>query len=214
MSAETTDNKDRAAAIRTWLMKAPRPASLRVYAHDGKEYDVELRQGAAWSETAVNVAALLPQRIEAMSQDGKLLRAVLVDTLIEKTEAATAQSQAAFAAMQSTDPETQRMLCFATLIERAHERATEAIRETVTQAFSMQREIAESLAQQAATERSTANELTVAIRNLLVQQAQEAAESIKEQEQSPLERMAESFMTGQAAAGAAGAAATPTNGKH
>jgi uncharacterized protein (DUF2267 family) len=198
-------------------MKAPRPVSLRVYSTDGKEYDVELKQGSAWSETAANVAALLPQRIEASSAEGKLLRAVIVDTLVAKEESATAQAQASFLAMQSTDPETQRMICFATLIERAHERATEAIRETVGAAFSMQREIADSLAQQAATERGTANELTTAIRNLLVQQAQEAADAITEQAQSPLERMAESFMTGQSAAGVVGAqaaAAKPTNGKH
>ncbi len=208
----TTDtSKDTAAAIRTWLMKAPRPTALRVYASDGKEYDVELRQGAAWSETAVNVAALLPQRIEA-SSGGKLIRAVIVDTLVAKEEAATVQAQAAFAALQSTDPETQRMICFSTLIERAHERATDAIRETVAQAFSMQREISESLAQQAATERATANELTTAIRNLLVQQAQEAADMIHDKEQSPLERMAENFMQGQALATTA--EAPKPNGKH
>jgi hypothetical protein len=211
-----TDNNpaDRAAAIRTWLMKAPRPSSLRVYSTDGKEYDVELRQGVAWSETAVNVAALLPQRIEASSAEGKLLRAVIVDTLVAKEEQAAQQAQASFVAMQSTDPETQRMICFATLLERAHERATEAIRETVAQAFSMQREISESLAQQSATERATANELTVAIRNLLVQQAQEAADLIADKEESPLERMASSFMSGQAAAQAETAATKPTNGKH
>jgi hypothetical protein len=212
-----TDPTDRAGAIRTWLMKAPRPAALRVYSTDGKEYDVELRQGAAWSETAVNVAALLPNRIEASSAEGKLIRAVIVDTLVAKEENAAQQQQAAFVAMQSTDPETQRMICFATLLERAHDRATEAIRETVGQAFGMQREIAESLASQAATERGTANELTVAIRNLLVQQAQEAADLIVEKETSPLERMAESFMSGQqlAAGNAAAAAETkPTNGKH
>lgn len=210
-----TEPADRAGAIRTWLMKQPRPLALRVYSTDGKEYDVELRQGAAWSETATNVAALLPQRIEASGEGGKILRAVIVDTLVAKEEAAATQTSAAFAAMQSTDPETQRMICFATLIERAHERATEAIRETVGAAFSMQREIADSLAQQAATERGTANELTTAIRNLLVQQAQEAADAITEQAQSPLERMAESFMTGQNAAAATGATpAKPTNGKH
>lgn len=212
-----TDAKaaDRAGAIRTWLMKAPRPVSLRVYSTDGKEYDVELKQGAAWTETATNVAALLPQRIEASSQDGKLLRAVIVDTLFAKEEAAAQQAAASFVAMQSTDPETQRMICFATLLERAHDRATEAIRDTVLQAFSMQREIADSLAQQAATERATANELTAGIRNLLVQQAQEAADAITEQAQSPLERMAESFMTGKNAAAATDAAtAKPTNGKH
>lgn len=210
-----TDNSaDRAAAIRTWLMKAPRPTSLRVYATDGKEYDVELRQGVAWSETAVNVAALLPQRIEAFSADGKLLRAVIVDTLVAKEEAAQAQAQASFAALQSTDPETQRMICFATLLEKAHERATEAIRETVSQAFAMQRDISESLAQQAATERAQANELTVAIRNLLVQQAQEAADLIQEKDESPLEKLATSFMQGQELRKAEEAPTKPTNGKH
>ena len=166
-------------------------------------------------ETATNVAALLPQRIEASGEGGKILRAVIVDTLVAKEEATATQTSAAFAAMQSTDPETQRIICFATLLERAHDRATEAIRDTVLQAFSMQREIADSLAQQAATERATANELTTGIRNLLVQQAQEAADLIHEKEESPLERMAQSFMSGQAAAGAAEASATkPTNGKH
>jgi hypothetical protein len=215
MTTATDKPADRAAAIRTWLMKAPRPASLRVYATDGKEYDVELKQGAAWSDTATNVAALLPQRIEATSQDGKLLRAVIVDTLFAKEEAAAQQAAASFLAMSSSDPETQRMICFATLLERAHDRATEAIRETVVQAFSMQREIAESLAQQAATERGNANELTVGIRNLLVQQAQEAADLIHDKETSPLERMAESFISGQQlAAGSAAAETKPTNGKH
>jgi len=216
-----TDNtKDRAAAIRTWLMKAPRPSALRVYSTDGKEYDVELREGAAWSETAINVAALLPQRIEASSKEGKLLRAVIVDTLVEKEEAAAAQQAASFAAMQSTDPETQRMICFATLLEKAHERATEAIRETVTQAFAMQRDISESLAQQAATERAQANELTVAIRNLLVQQAQEAFDQTSEQAAPALtlEGIAQQFMQGKALAdaqnGAPAAAAAKPNGKH
>lgn len=209
-----TDNApDRAGAIRTWLMKAPRPTALRVYATDGKEYDVELRQGAAWSETATNVAALLPQRIEASSADGKLLRAVIVDTLVAKEEAQAAQAQASFVAMQSTDPETQRMICFATLLTQAHDRATQAIQDTVAQAFAMQRDISASLAEQAATERAQANELTVAIRNLLVQQAQEAADLIGAQETSPLERMAESFVSGQQLA-AANAAEKPTNGKH
>lgn len=203
---------DRAAAIRTWLMRAPRPASLHVYSRDGKEYDVEIKAGVAWSETSISVAALEPERIEALSIDGKLLRATVVNDLVAKEEAAVAQQTAAFASLSSSDPETQRFIAIATLIERAHERATEAIRETVGVAFSKMQEICDSLATQANAAQQSANDLTVGIRNLLIQQAQEAAEEAKG-EPSPLEQMAQSFMSGQAMAEANAQAPKP-NGKH
>jgi hypothetical protein len=210
--------KDRAAAIRTWLMKAPRPHTVRVFGKDAREYDCEIKSGAAWSDTAVSIASLEPVRLEAMSAEGKLLRAVVVDSLIEKEEQAAAHAQTVFQAFQSTDPETQRIIVFAQLIERAHERATTAIQETVGVAFGKMQEICDSLAQQAATDRGSANELTLGIRQLIIQQAQEAAERLTEPETSPLEKMAESFMSGQAMAQAeqpaAAAAAKPTNGKH
>jgi len=212
---------DRSAAVRSWLMKNPRPAKLQVYGRDGKEYDVEIRPGVAWSETAISVTALDPERLEAVNADGKLLRACVVANLVEKEEAAIAQQGAAFAAMQSTDPETQRLIAIATLLERAHERATDAIQQTVGIAFTQLQEICNSLATQATVAQATANELTLGIRNLLIQQAQDAADQIVHEakpEAGPLERLAESFMAGQAMAGAE-AAPTPKpaakpNGKH
>jgi hypothetical protein len=208
--------KDRAAAIRTWLMKAPRPASVRIFAKDGREYDVDIKAGAAWSDTAVSIAALEPVRMEANSAEGKLLRAVVVDSLIEKEEQAAAHAQTVFQAFQSTDPETQRIIVFAQLLERAHDRATSAIQETVGVAFGKMQEICDSLAQQAATDRGSANELTLGIRQLIIQQAQEAAERLQEPETSPLEKMAESFLSGQELAKAQEQqpATKPTNGKH
>jgi hypothetical protein len=207
--------KDKAAVIRTWLMKAPRPNSVRIFAKDGREYDVEIKSGAAWSDTAVSIAALEPVRMEANSNEGKLLRAVVVDTLLDKEEAAQQHQQTVFQAFQSSDPETQRIIVFAQLIERAHDRATNAIQETIGVAFGKLQEICDSLATQAATDRGSANELTLGIRQLLVQQAQEAADRLVEPETSPLEKMAESFMSGQQLAASQGASETkPTNGKH
>lgn len=206
--------KDRAAVIRTWLMKAPRPNNVRIFSKDGREYDVEIKSGAAWSDTAVSIAALEPVRLEANSTEGKLLRAVVVDTLLEKEEAAAQHQATVFQAFQSTDPETQRIIVFAQLIERAHDRATEAIRDTVGVAFGKMQEICDSLATQAATDRGSANELTLGIRQLIIQQAQEAAEQLQAPESSPLEKMAESFMSGQQMAQAEAQAAPKPNGKH
>ena len=180
--------KDRAAVIRTWLMKAPRPSTVRIFAKDAREYDVEIKSGAAWSDTAVSIAALEPVRMEANAADGKLLRAVVVDTMLEKEEQAAAHHATVVQAFQTTDPETQRMIVFAQLLERAHDRATSAIENTVGVAFGKMQEICDSLAQQAATDRGSANELTLGIRQLILQQAQEAAQSLTEPEQSPLEK--------------------------
>jgi len=208
--------KDRPAAIRTWLMKAPRPENVRIFAKDGREYDVDIKPGAAWSDTAVSIAALEPVRMEANSKEGKLLRAVVVDSLVEKEEQAAAHAATVFQAFQTTDPETQRMIVFAQLLERAHDRATTAIENTVGVAFGKMQEICDSLAQQAATDRGSANELTLGIRQLILQQAQEAAASLTEPEHGPLEKLAESFMSGKqmAEVEAAGQQTKTTNGKH
>lgn len=205
---------DVSVALRSWLMKAPRPHSVRIYARDGKEYDCEIKPGVAWSETAVSVTALEPERLEATSADGKLLRACKVADLVAREESVQAQAQSSFAAMQSTDPETQRLICFATLLERAHERSTSAIENTVAVAFTRMQEICDSLAQQANAAQASANDLTVGIRNLLIQQAQEAAEEARG-EPSPIEQFASQFMAGKAAAeaGAEMPVAKP-NGKH
>jgi len=206
-------------AIRSWLMQSPRPAKLHVYSRDGREFDIDVRQGSAWSETATSIAALDPERIEATTNDGKLIRSVLAAELIQKQEKAAAQQVATSAAMQAADPETQRMIVFAELLERAYSKAYSSSQETVQVAFTQLQEICNSLAQQATASTNSANELTVGIRNLLIQQAQEAADT--HNEPSPLETMASNFLSGQRAAEAQALAAPasngkakPTNGKH
>jgi hypothetical protein len=208
---------DRAAAIRLWCLKAPRPSSLRVYGRDGREHDVEIKPGTSWSDAAVSISALDPERLEAYTLDGKLIRAVPVADLIRKEETAQQQQAATFSAMNTTDPETQRMIVFAELLERAYAKAYDSSQQTVQVAFTQLQEICGSLAEQASASHAAANELSMGIRNLLVQQANEAVESATAPpEQSPMEQLAANFLQGQTLAQAQGApngAAAPKNGK-
>lgn len=204
------------AVLRTWLMRAPRPASVRVFSKDGREFDLELKPGAVWAESAASVAGLDPERLEALTTEGKLIRAAVVADLLAKVAVTQAQQAASMTALTSSDPETQRLVAFGELLARAHERATAAIESTVGVAFTQMQEICNSLAVQANAAQQSANELSVAIRNLLIQQAQEAIEPEKPH---PLEEMATNFLTGAALAknGAPapnGAPTKPTNGKH
>lgn len=224
-NAPIAAGNDRSAAIRLWCLKSPRPSSLRVYGKDGREHDVEIKPGTSWSDAAVSIAALNPERLEAYTAEGKLIRAVPVDDLIRKEETQAAQQQASFTAMQTTDPETQRMIVFAELLERAYSKAYDSSQQTVQVAFTQLQEICNSLAQQATASQQSANDLSIGIRNLLVQQAADAVESAGAAETSPMEKLAANFLSGQqmAAAEAAaqpngapkpnGAAAAKSNGK-
>jgi hypothetical protein len=218
MSQPITAGNTSAAAIRLWCLKAPRPATLRVYGKDGREHDVEIRPGTSWSDAAVSIAALEPERLEANTIEGKLIRAVSVADLLRKEETQQVQQAATFSAMQTTDPETQRMIVFAELLERAYAKAYDSSQQTVQVAFTQLQEICGSLAEQASASHAAANELSMGIRNLLVQQANEAVESATTgPEQSPMEQLAANFLQGQTLAQAQGAptngAAAPKNGK-
>jgi predicted transcriptional regulator len=208
---------DNAAAIRSWLMAAPRPKKIQVYARDGKEYEIKVLPNAAWSETATSIEALDPERLEATADDSTLIRAVSVADLIKKEQKAQTQQAAVSAAMTATDPETQRMIVFAELLEKAYAKAYESSQQTVQVAFTQLQEICGSLAEQASHSNQAANELTVGIRNLLIQNANErAAELTNAPEPSPLEKFAGHFLTGATAAEATqpAAKAAKPNGKH
>lgn len=199
--------------MRFWLMRAPKPAKLVVYCKDGREATVELNANTSWVQTANSVLALLPERIEAMSSEDKLIRACIVDDLLRKEEIREQQQAAAFTALTTSDPETQRLIAISEIIARSHERATQAIENTMGIAFSQLQEICNGLAQQANAAQQSANELSVAIRNLMIQQANDAMEESRSTTEGPLEQMAAHFLSGAAAGEAAKQQQPPTNGK-
>jgi len=210
---------DVATALRTWLMKAPRPVKLQVYCADGRESDVELRQGEPWSSIAVSVAALKPERIEALSKEGNMLRACIVADLVQKEENAAALKQSSFVAMSATDPETQRIIVFAELLQRTADKAIDAVERNSSACYERLLALAESAERRADTQAESAMQLSIAIRNLMIEHAQETIEHATAKEESPLEQMASNFLSGKAAAdaeaGAQAAQAKPNGkGKH
>lgn len=210
------------AAVRSWLMKPVRPTKLRVYAKDGREYDIGIKLNSSWAETASTICSLDPERIEAMGDDDKLIRASAVASLVQQVETAQQQSAATVTAMQSADPETQRLIVFAELLSRSSDRAIEMIERTTGAAFEKMQLICDSLAQQANAAQQSANDLTVGIRNLLIQQAQDALDDANTARGGgnahPLETMAANFLggaqLGQAQTAAAPVTPAKTNGKH
>lgn len=209
-----------AAALRAWLMKPTRPTKLRVYAKDGREYDIGIKPNCSWAETATSICSLDPERIEAMGEDDKLIRASVVASLVQAVAKEETRAVAVSAAMQSQDPETQRLIVFAELLQRTSDRALEMVERTSGAAFDRMQGICDALAAQATAAQQSANDLTVGIRNLMIQQAQDALDQANDGEPKthPLETMAANFLGGaqlrEAQTAAAGAGAAPTNGKH
>jgi hypothetical protein len=109
---------------------------------------------------------------------------------------------------------------FAELLQRSSDRALEMVERTMGAAFDRMQGLCDSLATQATAAQQSANDLTIGIRNLLIQQAQDAVDEATNGGAGaahPLETMAANFLGGatlaQAQAGAPVAGA-PTNGKH
>lgn len=205
---------DLSAALRTWLMKAPRPVALRVYTTEGREHDVELRQGEPWSSIAVSVAALKPERIEALSREGNMLRACVVSDLVAKEEKAAEMKQSAFVAMTATDPETQRLIVFAELLQRTADKAIDAVERNSSAAYERLLALAEAAERRADIQAESATQLSVAIRNLMIEHAQETIDAAKTEEDDPLKQMARNFLGGQAAAEAEAQSKPNGKGKH
>jgi hypothetical protein len=112
-----------AVQIRKFLLRNPRPASLRMKTAD----DVQLMTippAPHWAEIAESVDALAPELIEMLDVGGKIIRAVRSDSfdetaIDEKTERAKTAAKITF------DAETERFNLFAHLIAEAYKHSTE-----------------------------------------------------------------------------------------
>lgn len=205
-----------AAALRAWLMKPTRPTKLRVYAKDGREYDIGIKPNSSWAETATSICSLDPERVEAMGDDDKLIRAAVVASLVQAVAKEETRAVAVSAAMQSSDPETQRLIVFAELLARSNDRALEMVERTTGQAFERLQGFCDMLAISATAAQQSANDLTVGIRNLMIQQAQDVVDQANAggNEPHPLEKLAGNFLAGAQMGQAQAATPGPTNGKH
>ena len=75
----------RMRAIRNWLLQQPRPHSVRVTSGD-EEHTIEVGH-QKWAAIATSIEALEPDKIEALDEKVKLLRAVRTEQLEVSTDA-------------------------------------------------------------------------------------------------------------------------------
>lgn len=110
-------------------MRAPRPASLRVFAGDDV-HEIKVDGEQNWARLGETIAALDPDRVELYGDSDELLRA-------EKRKISRNSSQVAIPGVLSSDPETARLTHFSNLLHRAYEHSTEVAFNRMMDMFQM-----------------------------------------------------------------------------
>lgn len=109
--------------LESWLKKRPRPQVLRIVSEGQTEpREIKLKPGANWRNTVESVIALAPESIEALTNDGQLLRAVQTERLPEQQQenGTTKAPKLAAPTVVANDPETARFVLVAQLIAQAY----------------------------------------------------------------------------------------------
>lgn len=83
--------------LRNWLRRSPVPTSIRCYTAQGpRDIVIEADNPRRWAHAEASVIALCPEAIEALSADGKTLRATnLENTAVESEEEEGAKAKSA-----------------------------------------------------------------------------------------------------------------------
>lgn len=201
----------RMRAIRNWLLQQPRPHSVRVTTGD-EDHSIEIGH-QKWAAVATSIDALEPDKLEALDEKNKLIRACRVEQLevnedeaddtpaSDKKDAKRAErEQAAIVAAQ-----TEMMREFARLLADAYKHSTSV-------AFEKLAEICNIFAK-----RGDSLEKSLAATERLLRRAYDEAALGGDQEggePSLLESFMNAFMAGKEQGGAAPSnGARKTNGK-
>lgn len=200
--------------IRLWCMQQPRPHSVRVTDVEGVMNDV-ICGLSTWVKVSETIAALRPDLLQAMTQDGKLIRALRPNDVStdwtpseERTPRAVRVPEYSIP-IQNMDPEAQKLQLVANLIAQAYRHSTDVAFERLSQM------VETMAARQESVERTRESMYRAHVRQL--------EEQIKALGQDPAESptdllggLVQSFMQGAAMGGSPPAAAPPAaapNGK-
>jgi ElaB/YqjD/DUF883 family membrane-anchored ribosome-binding protein len=192
------------AYIRGWCMRRPRPKTLRLHVGDEvSEISVE-GTGQSWAQIAESLVALEPDLIEAMSADGKVIRAERPGT--PSRDNRTVESPK----ILHTDPETARLTHFADLLHRAYQHTTDvAFTKLVELVERMDNRMDRVEARLERTERAYHRELMDRVDEAYERAEQYAEEHAAPQPTDGVNPIIEAFMNGMHAR----RAAVPKNGK-
>lgn len=153
------------AEIRFWLLRMPRPVSLRL-TRQGVASPLAIPHGGSWMQLARSIHALQPELLECLDGSGALIRATRpleeydpesLDDPEEATTIARARAAAPVPSAVSSDPETARFELFARLYSDGVKHATEQARAGTEVAFAKLCDIADIMGKRGeALERSLA----------------------------------------------------------
>ncbi len=120
-----------AREIRAWLLRQPRPATLRVRSADGADHELEIGS-QSWAQVAESVEALEPEVIEALDTNGKLLRATRP---ADEAERPTSAPSVPARSVGAVAPEHALFAEFARHLAEAYRHSTEVAFERIVSLF-------------------------------------------------------------------------------
>lgn len=106
------------AELRGWLLQQPKPRMVRIHS-DGDVQELTIRPGQSYAKIAETIHALAGDLLEAMDEDGGLIRAMRPQ---EPTQVNAPEMPAL---PTNADSETQRLHHFTALLAHAYRFATE-----------------------------------------------------------------------------------------
>ncbi len=188
-----------AAKIRSWLIPKPRPSTVRV--STGRKVDMLAVGGVSWLKLALSIEAMQPDLLEALDDNGQVLRACRPSELDDEPEA---EAEPVKPPASAYDPETVRWELFAKLLADAYGQSNKT-------AFERLAQIAEIGARRAEAAQKTAESYERQRRLELEQRIEAFEEQVATAggDENLLGQMVKQFFGGQQTAGVP----TPTNGK-
>jgi hypothetical protein len=190
------ENRARDRVLRSWIMQAPRPVTIRVTTGDGERQTVAVGTGS-WAQLAATVLTLGPEMLEALDGSGNVLRATSIETLFEEREpeAVEAERHATTPAppprpptnaleLAGDDPESRRFALFAHLLSDAYRHATDVAFARIAEISAQQTERASS-AERALDQFIRAEQLRLEVMRAELDQRRVEEQEAAEEEPTP-----------------------------
>ncbi len=113
------------SVLRSWLMKRPRPAMLRLHFADEAVQEMARSEGQSWQDMADSIAAMDPIIVEVLDGDGKLLRAIKPQEEDGSGGRVRDNRSVVVPPALQADPETARICFIADLLHRCYQHSTD-----------------------------------------------------------------------------------------
>lgn len=188
--------------LRRFLIKQPRPHTVRAVGEDGETHTIEVLPNASWSSLAETVHAFRPETVECLDAEGNTLRMVRPEDEPDEPEPLP---ESVVQIPQNVDQPTQQLLVFAQLLAGAYRHSTDVAFERMVSLF-------ESVNRRSETLEGSLDAMTRLIRRA-TQDQYDAAAAAANGDDNGIGGLIKAFLQGKAEAEIGRAVAGVANGK-